>query len=435
MKIIKSKESFLNISKKLKNSSLFKDSFWALFGSAFGQGLSLIAGIVVARFLGKDIYGEYGMIKSTLLNIAIFSTFGLGYTATKFIAESKNRDKQQVRQITLGSINITIVTSSFFAFILFIFSKQIAIYLNAEHLSLSLRIFAITVIFNALTTVQIGILAGFNEFKSIAKNKIIVGVITFVSSVVLTYYWDIEGALSALLFANLVNCILNNIVVRKQLYLYPHTEQLSGIIIKRLLLFSLPITLQEGIYSITTWFTVVLLAKLSNYGEIGLYSAAQQWSAIILFIPGVLRNVALSHLAGTNDNEVQHRKIFKRIILVNFLSTLIPCLIVFVFSGFISSFYGESFIRLPLILNISVFSTVFMALQTVYIQNYMSLNKTWIHFYLSAFFNILTLVLAFLLINRDTTEGAYMLVLAYLITSVIRLLIYHFVLNYNNRKI
>lgn len=42
---------------------------------------------MIARFLGKELYGEYGTIKTTLTYIAIVSTFGFGYTATKYIAE------------------------------------------------------------------------------------------------------------------------------------------------------------------------------------------------------------------------------------------------------------------------------------------------------------------------------------------------------------
>jgi O-antigen/teichoic acid export membrane protein len=420
----------ISILEKLRQSSLFKDSFWSLIGSVLGQGLSLVAGIFVARFLGKDIYGEYGMIKTTLLDIAIFSTFGLGYTATKFIAESKNKDKQNIRQIAFGSINITLVTSITFALLLFVFAKQVAIYLNAEHLSLSLRIFAVNIVFNALTTVQVGILAGFNEFKAIAKNKTIVGIITFVLSVVLTWFYDIEGALTALLVATTANCILNNIVVRKQLKFYPQTVEKEKTLIKKLLTFSLPITLQEGVYSVTSWLSIFLLVKLSNYGEVGLYSAAMQWAGIILFIPGVLRNVTLSHLSGSNNNIKQHDKVFKRMILVNFLSTLVPCLVIFVLSGFISSFYGTSFEALPLILSISVFTTIFSAIQNVYIQEYMANNKAWLHFCLSAFFNILTLCLAYILLIKEQKNGAYILMLLGLIVSVLRLFSYHLVFIY-----
>ena len=68
---------------KIKTNKLAKDSFWSIFGNGLGNLLLLIAGIIIARFLGKDLYGEYGIVKTTMFYIAAFSTFGLGYTSTK----------------------------------------------------------------------------------------------------------------------------------------------------------------------------------------------------------------------------------------------------------------------------------------------------------------------------------------------------------------
>ena len=49
---------------KLKNNKFFKDSFWAVFGNGMGYALLLLAGIIIARFLGKDLYWEYGFVKT-----------------------------------------------------------------------------------------------------------------------------------------------------------------------------------------------------------------------------------------------------------------------------------------------------------------------------------------------------------------------------------
>ena len=43
------------------NSKLFRDSFWAVFGNGIGNALMLLSGIIIARLLGKDLYGEYGI--------------------------------------------------------------------------------------------------------------------------------------------------------------------------------------------------------------------------------------------------------------------------------------------------------------------------------------------------------------------------------------
>ena len=43
------------IKHRLLQSKLFKDSFWAVFGNGLGNALLLLAGILIARFLGKDL--------------------------------------------------------------------------------------------------------------------------------------------------------------------------------------------------------------------------------------------------------------------------------------------------------------------------------------------------------------------------------------------
>ena len=37
----------------------------------------MLAGIVIANFLGVDAYGEFGIVKTTMLYIAGFATLGL----------------------------------------------------------------------------------------------------------------------------------------------------------------------------------------------------------------------------------------------------------------------------------------------------------------------------------------------------------------------
>jgi len=420
---------------KLKQSSLFKDSFWSVLGNVAGHGLALIAGIIIARFLGKEIFGEYGMIKATLLNIAVFSTFGLGFTATKFIAEAKNKAQGHILQIVKGSMSITLVTSISFALLLFIFSKQIAVYLNAEHLSFALRIFAVNIVFNAISTVQIGILAGFKAFKQIAINNGIAGIATFTLSVALTYYWGLEGALTALLLATMLRCVLNGLVVQKKVQVCLQTEEKTSVVTKQLLSFSLPIALHEGVQSFTGWLLVLLLLKLTNFGEVALYSISQQWAMVVLFVPGVLRNVTLSHLSNTNDNSTQNKKVFKTMIAINFLATFVPFLIVFSLSSYIASFYGNDFADLPKVLNIAVFTSVINALSSVYRQDYIAKNMNWTMFGIKLFRDVgIFMLIYFFLHIRQESQGAYYVALSMLIMYALALILMHCIYVINQRK-
>ena len=182
---------------RLKKNKLFKDSFWALTGTVVGKSLSLLAGILVVRFLGKEIYGEYGMIKSTLLNISIFTTLGLGYTGTRFISKFLIDNKYLVRDIIRKIYIVTSLFSGFIMILLFIFSEQVALYIEAPDTASAFRFTAFIVLINAVNTSQIGILAGLKAFKHTAINNSITGVITFICSVVLTFYMGLEGSLLA----------------------------------------------------------------------------------------------------------------------------------------------------------------------------------------------------------------------------------------------
>lgn len=367
--------------KKITKNKLFKDSFWALFGSVLGKGLSLLAGILVARFLGKEIYGQYGVVKSTLITIGMFSTFGLGYTATKYISENLENSKEKIQPLCRLLLTITFCCSTPISVLAFIFSKQIATFLEAPGLDTGIRMCSIIIIFNALTLTQIGIMSGLGKYKTIAKNNTYSGVLTFVLSFFLTYKFLFSGALWALLISQCFNFIINFLSIKKTL---STTYPTNGIINKKTNLtkeimgFSLPVALQESLVFIFSWISTYLLIVLTNYGEVGILSAATQWNAIILFIPGVLRNVTLSHLSGIGNNTSGRKKILYSMLFINFSTTTLAYLTICIFSSIINSFYGPSFNGIATIISISTISTIFNSMSDVYVQEYMSRNKNWL---------------------------------------------------------
>lgn len=364
---------------RLKGSSLFQDSFWALLGSALGKGLALMAGIAIARFMGKDVYGEYGMIKNTLVMIAIFSTFGLGYTATKFIADCTTNDKSRVYSIHYIATIITLIASGIIALLVCVFAIPLSLYLEAPHLSGILRWAAVAIIFNAINTTQIGELSGFNAYKIIAFNNTITGIFTFIVSIILTYYNGLIGAVVALVLTNMFNCALNYYSLRKLLLTFQKKIEFNKL--REVISFSLPIALQESLYAITHWVSTIIIVKLSGYGDLGVLSVVSQWSVLLLFVPGALRNVALSHLSGSLSNDKYHNVILKRLLFINFISTFVPFLIIGILSKWICSWYGESYNGMILVFNVAIFTTIINSLTNVYTQELISKSQNWYLFF------------------------------------------------------
>lgn len=404
---------------RLRKSPLFKDSMWSLIGSAVGRGLSLIAGILVARFLGKDLYGEYGIIKTTLIYIEVFSTFGLGFTATKYIADFKNGNPSRVSSVSKATLSITLATSGFMALMVLIFAKQIAIIIDAPHLYNTLRITAAGIIVNAINNAQIGILSGFAEFKSIAKNTTIAGIITFILTVILTYYFGLNGAVIALVISYGTQCLLNNISVRFCVNQYAKPVGSQKGLYKELLTFSFPIALQESLYSIVNWVISFMLIKMCGYGELGLYSAAAQWAAIISFIPSILRNVTLSHLSSNTDNQTAHNRTLKAMLMVSVGSTTVMFLFILLFLNLVCSFYGETFEGLKSVLIAQTFCAIVISTSNVYAQEFMSRGKNWAVFICRFTRDLIALVIAFFIILSIHSSGALVLSVSVLVMNIV----------------
>lgn len=379
---------------KVHKNKFLNDSFWALLGSALGKALSLLAGIIVARLLGKEVYGQYGLLKSTLINISIFSTLGLGYTGTRFVA--KNIDNG-VSEIIRNIYRIALAFSFLVAILVFAFATPISVFIKAPEMNNALRFTAFIIVINAVNSTQIGILSGFKAFKQIARNNVYAGCVTFILSALFTYLWGFEGALYALFASFLFNVLINSNSVRKLIRLCHDYKVEKHIRIKELIFFSLPIALQESMYTIVGFLSSYLLIRYADYGELGITSAASQWSAVILFIPGVMKNVMLSYFSSSEST----KSLRKRMICINSLSTFIPWLLIVVLSNFIVSFYGRTFNNLNIVIIISCSSAIFSSISSVIVYEFISLGKVWTMF--------------FLRLLRDTSS---VLLLWYMLTTI-----------------
>ena len=410
--------SIHTIIERLKNSSLAKDSFWAVFGNGLGNFLLLLGGIIIARLLGKDLYGEYGVVKTTMFYIAGFATFGLGYTSTKFVAEYLKTAKEHVLSIVKASTGITLVISTILCCILFFFSTNLANYINEPSLANAFRYLGIIIVFKALSQTGSGILAGLKRFKSLGINNIISGFTLLICGAVFTFLWGIHGSLLALLFSQAILFFLNYYHIYKE---SRHLTHSTSSFYQKLLTFSLPVSIQELSFTISNWGVTLLIAKYANVGEVGLYSAAAQWNTIVMFIPVLLSNVVISYLSDDATNSSEHHSMFRKLLLVNFICAIIPFLIVFSLSGFIASFYGASFVGLSTIISMMVFSTIFSTMAYVYQSNMISLGQNWSLFVIRVIRDLFMILSLYVVLLHNSENAAYHMALLSVLTSILYL--------------
>ena len=154
---------------------------------------------------------------------------------------------------------------------------------------------------------------------------------------------------------------------------------------------------------------------------VGLSSAAALWQSVVIFVPAMLKNVMFSYLSSSDN----HSSLINKLLLVNFLSSLLPVSIVILFSGFISSFYGVSFVGLPKVLNISAAAALFICLSEVYCYEFISRGKPWIVFIARLVRDMFILILTYIILQQINESQAYWFALISLIANGIFLILLH----------
>ena len=422
--------NFRSIIDRYKHSDIARrmatGAFWSFAGATVSKLLVLIAGIFCAHILGKEDYGKFGMVKSTLGMFIVLGSFGLGVTATKFIAEYRKNAKERVCSIYLLTNGFALIFATIVSVLVFVFSDALACnLLHACELSLPIKVSSLILLFTILNTAQDATLAGFESFKSIAFSNFVCSMLEAVGMLVLAYYWGIIGATIGYGSGFIVKTLVNKWLINKDFRRNNIEIKLSHFRksdLRLLYTYTLPAALSTLLTGPTFWILRTMLARSSGYGELAIYDVADQWKLILLFIPGTICHIILPILSSLQKEEKgRFWKVLHTNILLNGGITAILSIIILFFSNYIMNMYGKGFDE-PMPLVILAFSTIFTSISTVLGISISSLAKMWVWFGVSVIWSTVTIVMAFIFITigYQATGVAIAVLIGYMVHSLIQ---------------
>jgi O-antigen/teichoic acid export membrane protein len=404
---------------------LIRGTAWSVFGTATSRILVLMAMIILARILGQTKFGEFGMIQSTMIVSGMMAGFGLGSTATRFVAQHRKTDPYRAgRTIALVSssswILLTIVGLS-----ITLSSEQIArVVLSAPHLQTAVMLGVSLMVAMTIRGIQSAILAGMERFDVIAKLNLLEGLLSLVGVVPLAILFGTEGGLLGLAFALFATWLLGRYALLRVLsshnvpVIHKGSWKERGILTS----YSLPNFLANSLVSPVVWYCMTLVAKRPDgYDDLALYHAAYQWHGPMMFIPLMLNAVSMPVLVQLWESASIQR--FRKVYLWNSGILLIisapPVLIVGTLSPWIMTLYGESFRNGWLILVLLVAAAPINALARMGTTALFGMHRAWSVFLLNLAWATILIALATMLIPQ---MGALGLASAFLSAYVVLLL-------------
>jgi O-antigen/teichoic acid export membrane protein len=401
-------------------SRIILGTFWTLLGAVVSQALILLASVLTARLLGQVVFGELGIINSTVGMFGVFAGVGLGTTATKYLAELRSTDPERAGRILGLCTSMALVSGGVTSLVLFALSPFLAARtLNSPQLGFELQLGCGLLFFNALNGAQVGILSGFEAFRTVAWVNLVKGLINLPAVFVGAMLLKLPGAVGAMVLVSAVGCLFNHLALRSKCrhggirVSYRGVRAELGVFWK----FSIPSFLTGVIVVPVMWVANTMLVNQPNgYAQMGVFNAASQWRMAILFIPSAIGTVSLpmlSNLYGL-DEKSRHLKLLWSNLLLVLGVALLVAIPVIVASPWIMSLYGSEFLRGHWVLNLMAVSCVFMAGNSLIGNGIISVGAIWWGFTFNLLWAVTFLTVWGLLIS----QGAVGLAVAYVISYV-----------------
>jgi len=380
--------------------------FWNLVGTLFAQGSVFFTAIILARILGKEGFGEFGMIQSTLLTLTSIAQVSTGLTATKYVAEFRDADKARAGRVLGLCSMLTLVTGVLaMAFMLVSASWMAAHVMAAPHLATSLSISAAFVLFSVMNGYQVGALAGLESYKTISIYGAMLGAAHLTVCGLCAMLWGLSGAMggmavSALLRWAVYGMVLHREAGKQHIAIQPRSGMQEREILKR---FTLPAALSGLTIMPAIWLGNALLVQQPNgYAEMGMYSAVNNVRGLMLMMPSLLNSVGVSMLNnrfGNKDN-VGYITLYRANVKVTALIAIACAMTMVILSTFIPGWYGmksnDSSEKLVLILSLAIIPE---ALSVSLYQLIQTSGRMWVSFFFVAIPRDLSMiVLAIILI-------------------------------------
>lgn len=365
---------------------LARGAFWNGIGSVVSRGSVLATSFVLARILGQSGFGEYGVVNSTAAMLGSLAGFGVGTTATKYIAQFRQSDKNRAGRIISLSSMITWISGLLYGMFILVFASWLANRtLAAPQLATVLRISAISVALGVINGTQVSALAGFEAYR---KTAILNGVCTLVQAFLViagAYFYALTGAIAGLAISAIIQVVLSRhaLVLEMRKFDIRNWWYEAWKEWRILVSFSLPAFLTTVIAGPVFWACNALLANQPNgYAELGIFNASNQWYAAIQFLPGLMMTSMLPILSENHGTDTAGRnvRITSRMMQMSLLIVVPVVLGISLMSRTIMRGYGAGFVNGYSVLILSAVTAGIHAVITPVWIAIMAEGRMWICF-------------------------------------------------------
>jgi stage V sporulation protein B len=387
-----------------------RGSFHLFWGLVISTVISSVATIFVARLLGSDLYGLYGIVLTAPNLLAVFRDWGINSAMIRYTARFRSEDRlSEIRNILVSGIVFELILGVLLSAVCFISSSYLAtdVFQRPEIASL-IQIASIGILASGVVTAATSVFTGIekmelNSVMLICQSIVRTGLM--ISLVILGFGTSgaVLGYTLAIVIAGLIGLILV-LYQYRQLPKYNHISLEMRAYIKMMLYYGAPLSASEIISGFKTQYYAFLLPifYITDNSAIGNYGIASTFVVLITFFATPITTMlfpAFSKLNFQTDTQALKNVYQYSVKYASLIVVPVAALVMSLAEPAISTLFGETYSSAPLflaLLAVTYIYTAFGSLSNLNLIN--SQGKTKFSLYMSIISAGIGLPLGYILI-------------------------------------
>jgi len=321
---------------------------WNAAGCIIGQTASFAGSVVVARCLGKEVFGQFALVQTTVFAISTLAGLSLGTTAMKFASEYRTRNPQKAGIILGLSSLVALIAAALFSVALALCAPWLVVgSACTPALTAAMRLSALYMFFITVNGYQMGALSGLEAFRGIACINVVYGLAGLALTWAASRWFGLCGAilaqgLSAALLWLLYHCTLKGECRRRNIVVtYRGVWQERPALYR----FSVPSTAACLMGSLAVWWSNAALARSSGYAALAVFSVVNNMRLMVLFLPVVIGRVTLpllNNMLAAGDRR-GYRKTFCGSVALNGSMAILAATVLALGGRYVLHLFGREF--------------------------------------------------------------------------------------------
>ncbi|HKY45895.1 MAG TPA: polysaccharide biosynthesis C-terminal domain-containing protein [Pyrinomonadaceae bacterium] len=362
---------------------------------------SVVAGIIVAHWLGAEGVGQLAVINVTVATIVQLGSFGLPSSNTYFISQ----DQERFRTAAINSLMFALGIGSILTIALSVVASLRPDWFGFISPEL-IRIAAISIPFQLITLIGLNILLAVGKVKEF--NLLDLAGQSFVLVNAVGALLVLNRGLGTLVTLNTIASVLVSLVVTSLLVISARSLVQSKwrgdvAFLRRMIAYGLKFHVSILAGAIMLRADLLVVNHFRGPAEAGVYSVASQFALLLMLLPGVIATLLFPRVTAEQDARGETTCMVTR--YTTFIMFLC-CLAAVPFSLLLPVLYGAAFTDATRLLLILLPGVYLMGLESVLVQHFnaLGLPRAIPLYWVIAL--ALNLVLVFALVPRFGAQGA-----------------------------